>query len=62
MTTQFYENVEEVKFTLTEQYFLKLINEGKTLRSIAIQCGLSQLTVEFHVKNIIQKFKRLLIN
>ncbi len=57
MSTQPQEQINDIMLTPTERNFLKLMNEGKTPQDIAGLLGLSRLTVDFHLKNIIQKFK-----
>ncbi|MBX9586187.1 MAG: LuxR C-terminal-related transcriptional regulator [Gammaproteobacteria bacterium] len=61
MSTQLHEHFNDFMLTPTERHFLKLLNEGKTPQDITDLLGLSRLSVDFHFKNIIQKFKTLMV-
>ncbi len=56
MSTSFCEQITDKSLTVTERDILILIYEGKNVDRISNELGLSFLTVDFHLKNIIQKF------
>lgn len=56
MSTSFCEQIADKSLTVTERDILILIYEGKNVDCISNELGLSFLTVDFHLKNIIQKF------